>query len=77
MYVENPRITFRRNLLRILNEYRQQTGHGTKYVAKCAGMPENMLQEYKNGRRYPGPENLQRIAQALGLPVETFFRLDL
>lgn len=77
MYVENPRITFRRNFTKLLASYKEATGYGLRRFAKRCGMTDTMIYDFRTGRRYPSPESMQRLAEAFELPVEVFFRLDL
>lgn len=74
IYVENPRITFRRNLHRIIELYKEQTGCSKASIERAAGFGDKVLRDYLSGRRYPTPEQLQKLASVLELPVEVFFR---
>lgn len=70
MYVENPRITFYRNLKKLIKLH----GTGYKRCADDIGLPRDVLHMYLYQHRFPGPEALQALAQAFGVPVEVFFR---
>lgn len=74
MYIEDPRITFRRNLRRILDAYREQTGYGLPRLSKMSGIGRTSFHDYLTGRRFPSPEGLRRLAELFELPVEVFFR---
>ena len=69
-YVENPRITFDRNLRKLIKMH----GCGYKKCADEIGLPRDVLHTYLYQHRFPGPEALQALAQAFGVPVEVFFR---
>lgn len=54
-----------RRLLRLM----LRRGMRQSELARRAGMPRNNVSTYVNGRSYPTPLNLQRLALALGVGV--------
>ncbi|MDA8016829.1 MAG: XRE family transcriptional regulator [Thermoanaerobaculia bacterium] len=61
-----------------LRSYRQERGWGLKDVAKATGMSVSYLSEIEKGRKYPKPDKIHQLAQALEVPFETLMspRLD-
>lgn len=61
-----------------LRSYRQALSWGLKDVAKATGMSVSYLSEIEKGRKYPKPDKIHQLAQALGVPFETLMspRLD-
>jgi ribosome-binding protein aMBF1 (putative translation factor) len=76
-YVENPRFTFVRNFNRILEVYRQKTGRGLRSMCSRTGLSRSNVQRLAKGTYFPEPETLQKLAWAMGVKVEDFFRQDL
>lgn len=74
IYVENPQVTFVRNLKKLLERYKKQTGKTVADFRRESGIPKMTLYFYQTGQRWPRPEHLQRLASELGVPVEMFFR---
>lgn len=61
-----------------LRSYRQERAWGLKDVAKATGMSVSYLSEIEKGRKYPKPDKIHQLAQALDVPFETLMspRLD-
>lgn len=74
MYIEDPRITAQRNVVKLLNEYRKRTGKGYRYVAHECKMRETTLCEIRRGIAYPGLDTIWKLAQFWQIPTEVFFR---
>ena len=74
MYVENPRITFKRNLQKMLDKWVKRYDSSYAEFARVAGIREHHLRYYRRGERFPTPEQMVKLAKALQQPVEMFFR---
>ena len=74
MYIENPRITAQRNVVKLLDEYRRRTGKGYRYVARQCQMRETTLCNIRRGLACPGLDTIWKLAQFWGIPTEVFFR---
>ena len=61
-----------------LRSYRQERRWGLKDVARATGMSVSYLSEIEKGRKYPKPDKIHQLAQALDVPFETLMspRLD-
>lgn len=73
-YVENPRITFQRNFLRLLKMWCATTGLSMNEFGRRIGVCSAQLHYYKTGERAPSFDALGRMAEVMGVPVEMFFR---
>ncbi|HDT4050889.1 TPA: helix-turn-helix transcriptional regulator [Enterobacter bugandensis] len=49
---------------------RESTGVTQRYISEQSGVDVHQLSRYENGHQIPSVESLQRIAQALGVPME-------
>ena len=74
IYVEHPSITLHRNVVKLMDEYRRQTGYGARRLAERSGLTRRALQDFRTGRRTPNYDSLQKLASAMEIPVEMFFR---
>lgn len=61
-----------------LRSYRQERSWGLKDVARATGLSVSYLSEIEKGRKYPKPDKIHQLAQALEVPFETLMspRLD-
>ena len=73
-YVEHPAVTLRRNVVKLMDEYKRQTGYGTRRLAERAGLTRTALLDFKTGRRTPNYDSVWKLATAMEIPVEWFFR---
>ena len=76
-FVENPRATFVRNLRKILDQFKANTGYGLRRLSRLADLDYAHLRRIEKGKTYPGPETMQLLAELLGVKIEDFFRQDL
>ena len=77
-YVEDPQITFTRNLNRIMRLYCQRNNISSKEFYRrmaASGLINTMTFDYYlRGQRWPMPQKLQGLCEFLGVPVEMLFR---
>jgi transcriptional regulator with XRE-family HTH domain len=57
------REAFRENLRRERKRY----GYSQEHFAELCGLSQNYIAALENGRKYPSPEAMQKIARALNL----------
>jgi transcriptional regulator with XRE-family HTH domain len=57
-----------------IKELRLAQGLSQKKLAELAGVPRSTLGEIEIHMRLPRPEYLERIAKALGVPVNDLYR---
>jgi transcriptional regulator with XRE-family HTH domain len=55
---------------------REQLGFSLREFSRRTGISPSFLCEVESGRRNPGPERLDRIAETLGVPVSELVNLD-
>lgn len=78
MYIEDPKITYSRNLNRITELYREvnHCSKGEFYRRlKRAGINSMTFDYYLRGWRWPDPDKMKKVAEFFELPVELFFRI--
>jgi putative transcriptional regulator len=54
----------------MLQREREKAGMSQPELAKAAGVPVGTLRNWEQGRRYPRPEAIARLAKALGLEAD-------
>ncbi len=57
--------------------YRRLKDYSQKKLSEYSGVSEISIRKYEAGERNPKPEQLQKIADALDLPIIRFLDLDL
>jgi transcriptional regulator with XRE-family HTH domain len=57
-----------------ISELRLARGWSQEKLAELAGVPKSTLGEIEIYKRLPKPEYLERIAEALGVPVDELYR---
>lgn len=77
MYVEDPRITARRNFCVLLLKWKKQTKKTMKDFARESGIEYSMVRNIVHGRRGMGIESVWKAAACMEIPVEVFFRRSL
>ena len=77
MYVEDPRITARRNFCILLLKWKKQNKKTMKDFARESGIQYSMIRHLVHGRRAIGMDTLWKAAACMEIPVEVFFRRTL
>lgn len=77
-YVEDPQITFTRNLNRIVRLYLERNNISMKefyHRMAASGLINTMTFDfYRRGERWPQAVPLRGLCEFLGIPVEMLFR---
>ena len=73
IYVEDPRLTLTRNINKISDKLAKD-GISNAEFCRRSGVGRCTWQLLKKGKSWPEPGTLQKIASALGVPVEVLFR---
>ena len=56
--------------------FRKERGYTQKQLSELAGIATITLQQYELEKREPKLENLQKIAEALGIPIAALLDID-
>lgn len=56
-----------------LRKLREEKGHSLRHLAEISGLAANTLSLIENGKSSPSVKTLQKLAQALGVPLTAFF----
>lgn len=56
-----------------IQEIRKQKGISQEALAESVGIEPNNLSRIENGRSYPNPENLAKIADSLNVSVDKLY----
>jgi len=56
-----------------LRAWRKQEGLPLKHVAQDLGVSISVISQWERGHRYPSIQNLQRIADYIGIPLSLVF----
>lgn len=56
--------------------FRKERGYTQKQLSELAGIATITLQQYELDKREPKLENLQKIAEALGIPIAALLDID-
>lgn len=56
--------------------FRKERGYTQKQLSKLAGIATITLQQYELEKREPKLENIQKIAEALGVPIAALLDID-
>jgi len=59
-----------------LRELRQERGFSLRTLARASGLSTNALSMIERSRTSPSVSTLYKIAEALGVPITAFFRLE-
>jgi transcriptional regulator with XRE-family HTH domain len=59
-----------------LKELRTERGMSMRSLAKASGLSTNALSMIERGRTSPSVSTLYKLAEALGVPITAFFRLE-
>ncbi len=59
-----------------LRELRQERGLSLRALGRASGLSTNALSMIERGRASPSVSTLYKIAEALGVPITAFFRLE-
>src|SRR5512139_3780201 len=59
-----------------LRELRQERGFSLRNLARISGLSTNALSMIERSRTSPSVSTLYKIADALGVPITAFFRLE-
>lgn len=73
MYVEDPRKTLVRNIHRLIERMKKEELSQAEFCRR-AGVGYNTWKYLRDGKSWPDPGTLQKIASAAGVPVEVLFR---
>ena len=56
---------------RLIKSYREKANLTQKELGEKLGVTESYISQYERGKRVPKPDTLTRIAEALGVSIET------
>ncbi len=59
-----------------LRELRQERGFSLRTLARASGLSTNALSMIERSRTSPSVSTLYKIAEALGVPITAFFRVE-
>jgi len=74
---KTPRVYDVQRMLGVrIQELRKVGGYGQEKLAEAAGVESQTLSQYETGKTAPSLTTLVHLADALGQPLEEFFRFD-
>lgn len=73
IYVEDPRQTLVRNIHRLIEKMKKEEITQAEFIRR-SGVSKKVWERLRDGKTWPDPGTLQKIASTAGIPVEVLFR---